>query len=119
MVKDDHHRTRAVVTAEGGEIAISMHRGIFTFITSIQDEVHRFSIQYQRQSQKKKSYASSLTRIPGVGPATAKALLAAFRSVGGVRQATLEELCAAKGVNRRAAEAVWKEFHPAFSQAEE
>ena len=49
----------------------------------------------------------------------AKALLAAFRSVGGVRQATLEELCAAKGVNRRAAEAVWKEFHPASSQAEE
>ena len=119
MVKDDHHRTRAIVTAEGGEIAISMHRGIFTFITSIQDEVHRFSIQYQRQSQKKKSYASSLTRIPGVGPSTAKALLAAFRSVGGVRQATLEELCAAKGVNRRAAEAVWKEFHPASSQVEE
>lgn len=111
MVKDDHHRTRAIVTADGQEIALSMHRGVFTFITGIQDEVHRFSIQYQRRNQKKKAYSSTLTAIPGVGPATAKALLAAFGSVGAVRTATLEQLAAAKGVNSRAARAVWEAFH--------
>ena len=111
MVKDDKHRTRAIVTSDGGEIAISMHKGVFAFITSIQDEVHRFSIQYQRQSQKKKAYSSTLTKIPGVGPATAKALLNHFRSVAGVRQATFEQLCEVKGVNQKAAKAIWQEFH--------
>ena len=112
MVKDDHHRTRAIVTADGGEIAISMHRNIFTFISSIQDEVHRFSIAYQRQNQKKKSYASSLTAIPGVGPATAKVLLAHFKSVGAVREADVDELTNVKGVGRKAAQTIYDYFHP-------
>lgn len=112
MVKDDRHRTRAIVTAEGAEIAISMHRGIFTFITSIQDEVHRFSIQYQRQAQKKKSYASSLTAVPGVGPATAKALLAHFKTVAAVREADEAQLCQAPGVGPMAARTIWAHFHP-------
>ena len=116
MVKDDKHRTRAIVTAQGEEIAISMHKGVFGFITSIQDEVHRFSIQYQRQSQKKKSYASSLTQIAGVGPATAKALLNHFRSVGAVRQATIEELQQVKGLSKKVAQNIWEEFHPADEQ---
>ena len=116
MVKDDKHRTRAIVTAQGEEIAISMHKGVFGFITSIQDEVHRFSIQYQRQSQKKKSYASSLTQIAGVGPATAKALLNHFRSVGAVRQATIEELQQVKGLSKKVAQNIWEEFHPADQQ---
>ena len=116
MVKDDKHRTRAIVTAQGEEIAISMHKGVFGFITSIQDEVHRFSIQYQRQSQKKKSYASSLTQIAGVGPATAKALLNHFRSVGAVRQATIKELQQVKGLSKKVAQNIWEEFHPADEQ---
>ncbi len=111
MVKDDHHRTRAIVTSDGGEIALSMHRTSFTFVSSIQDEVHRFSIEYQRQNQKKKAYASSLVAIPGVGPATAKALMAAFKTVGGVREADLASLEEAKGVNKRAAAAVYAYFH--------
>ena len=111
MVKDDHHRTRAIVTAEGGEIAVSMHRGVFTFLSNIQEEVHRFSIEYQRASQKKKSYASSLTAIPGVGPATAKALLTHFKTVGAVRQASAEELEQAKGVGAAAARRVYDWFH--------
>lgn len=112
MVKDDHHRTRAIVTADGGEIAISMHRNIFTFISSIQDEVHRFSIAYQRQNQKKKAYASSLTAVPSVGPATAKALLAHFKSVGAVREAGVDELTNAKGVGQKAAQTIYDYFHP-------
>ena len=111
MVKDDHHRTRAIVTADGGEIAVSMHRGVFTFLANIQEEVHRFSIEYQRASQKKKSYASSLTAIPGVGPATAKALLAQFKTVGAVREASVEELEQAKGVGSAAARHIFDWFH--------
>ena len=111
MVKDDRHRTRAIVTADGGEIAVSMHRGVFTFLANIQEEVHRFSIEYQRASQKKKSYASSLTAIPGVGPATAKALLTQFKTVGAVREASVEELEQAKGVGSAAARRIFDWFH--------
>ena len=112
MVKDDRHRTRAIVTAQGEEIAVSLHRGVFTFLSTIQEEVHRFSIAYQRQNQKKRAYASSLTEAPGVGPATAGALLAHFKTVAAVREASEAELAAAKGVSRRAAAAVWAHFHP-------
>lgn len=113
MVKDDHHRTRAIVTADGGEIAISLHRNIFTFISAIQDEVHRFSIAYQRENQKRKAYSSTLTAVSGVGPATAKALLAHFKTVGAVREAGTEELAGVKGVSKAAAAAIYDHFHPA------
>ncbi|MCI6739673.1 MAG: excinuclease ABC subunit UvrC [Bacteroidales bacterium] len=112
MVKDDHHRTRAIVNGQGQEIAISMHRGVFTFVTSIQDEVHRFAISYQRQQQKKKSYAVTLTEVPGVGPATAKALMAAFKTVAAVRSAPPEELEKVPGVGRRTARDIWEFYHP-------
>ena len=111
MVKDDKHRTRAIIDSTGNEIAIAMHKGVFGFVTSIQDEVHRFSIQYQRQTQKKKSYASSLVKIQGVGPATAKTLLAHFRSVTAVKQATLEQLYQVKGISKKTAQTIWNEFH--------
>ncbi len=112
MVKDDHHRTRAIVNGQGQEIAISMHRGVFTFVTSIQDEVHRFAISYQRQQQKKKSYAVTLTEVPGVGPATAKALMAAFKTVAAVRSAPPEELEKVPGVGPRTARDIWEFYHP-------
>lgn len=118
MVKDDRHRTRAIVTADGKELALSMHRSVFTFISSIQDEVHRFSIAYQRAGQKKKSYASSLTAVPGVGPATAKLLLAHFKSVGAVRTATEAELLQVKGIGPAAANTIYTHFHPQESAAE-
>ena len=111
MVKDDHHRTRAIVNGQGQEIAISMHRGVFTFVTSIQDEVHRFAISYQRQQQKKKSYAVTLTEVPGVGPATAKALMAAFKTVAAVRSAPPEELEKVPGVGPRTARDIWEFYH--------
>lgn len=112
MVKDDKHRTRALTT-EKEEIAISMHRGTFKFITGIQDEVHRFAIQYQRASQKKKTFSSSLTQIEGVGPARAKALLSAFKTVSAISAASLQELENAKVVTRAAAQAVYLHYHPA------
>ena len=111
MVKDSKHRTRGLVNAAGREIALAMHRGPFTFITSIQDETHRWANDYRRRLQKGRAYSSTLEAVPGVGPATAKALLAHFKTVGAVRAASLDELCAAKGVSKRAASAVWNAFH--------
>ena len=111
MVKDSKHRTRGLVDAAGREIALAMHRGPFTFITSIQDETHRWANDYRRRLQKGRAYSSTLEAVPGVGPATAKALLAHFKTVGAVRAASLDELCAAKGVSKRAASAVWNALH--------
>ena len=64
MVKDDHHRTRAIVDSDGREIAINMNRGTFTFITAIQDETHRFANAYRKQQMKQKSYSSTPDRDP-------------------------------------------------------
>ena len=110
MVKDDHHRTRAIIASDDREIAISIHRGIFTFITSIQDETHRFANRYRKQQMNKRSYASSLTAIPGVGPVAAKALMAHFKTVTAVRQASLEELCQVKGIGPKLAQTIYDSF---------
>lgn len=110
MVKDSRHRTRALVS-EKGELALNMNQSVFAFITSVQDEVHRFAITYQRQKAKKKTFSSSLTQIPHVGEATAKALLGHFKTVGAIAQANTEELAAVKGVSRTAAAAVFANFH--------
>ena len=111
MVKDNKHRTRGIIDAQGAEITLSMHRGVFTFVTAIQDEVHRFAIDYQRRSAKGKAYASTLTSIQGVGPATAKALMKHFKTVKAIGEAGEEELAAVKGVNKAAAAKVWGYFH--------
>ena len=113
MVKDDHHRTRAIVDGAGREIAINMNRGTFTFITAIQDETHRFANEYRKQQMKKKSYSSTLTELPGVGPKTAKALLAQFKTVGAVREASVEQLCQTPGVGDQTAQIIYDYFHPA------
>ena len=113
MVKDDHHRTRAIVDSAGREIAINMNRGTFTFITAIQDETHRFANEYRKQQMKKKSYSSTLTELPGVGPKTAKALLAQFKTVGAVREASVEQLCQTPGVGGQTAQTIYDYFHPA------
>ena len=111
MVKDDRHRTRAIIDSAGREIVINMTRGTYTFITSIQDEVHRFANSYRKQQMKQKSYASSLTGVPGVGPATAKALLAHFKSVGAVRAAGVAQLQQVPGVGPATARAIHAFFN--------
>ena len=112
MVKDDHHRTRAIVDSEGREIAINMNRGTFTFVTAIQDETHRFANAYRKQQMKQKSYSSTLTEVPGVGPKTAKALMAQFKSVGAVKEAIPDQLENTPGVGRQMAQTIYEYFHP-------
>jgi excinuclease ABC subunit C len=109
MVKDSHHRTRAI-SEEGGEIAISGKRAAFTLISAIQEEVHRYAVSYHRQQRAKIGIGTVLTRIQGVGEARAKALLRHFGSVKAIRTAGVDEIAAVKGVSRPVAEAIVKYF---------
>ncbi len=110
MVKDNHHRTRAV-TDEGHEIAINSRRKAFTLVSTIQEEVHRFAIGYHRQKHSKRTFSTSLTEIEGIGPARAKALMSTFRSIKRISQAEIEELLGVAGMTLPAAEAVYNHFH--------
>lgn len=110
MVKDSKHRTRAI-TDEGSEIAISPNRKVFTFVSSIQDEVHRFAIGYHHQRRSKSTFKSSLTDIEYVGETRAKALLKYFRTVENIRNADLQELEQAPKMTKNAATAVYNYFH--------
>lgn len=110
MVKDSKHRTRAMVSREG-EIAIAMHKGIFKFITEIQDEVHRFSIEYQRRTRKSKSYAVTLTKVPGIGPKKAENLMRKFKTVANIKSAEMGELIEAEGITYKDARNIYEYFH--------
>ncbi len=110
MVKDNHHRTRAI-TDEGRELAISSKRKAFTLVSGIQDEVHRFAIGYHRQKHSKRAFAPGLVEIDGIGPARAKALLQRFKTVARIKQADIEELMTVKGMTLPAAEAVYGFYH--------
>ena len=110
MVKDDKHRTRAV-TGDGGEIAINSRRQLFTFLSRMQDEVHRFAIGYHHSRRSKNTFKSSLTRIEGVGEVRAKALLKYFRTIDNISKADLEELEAAPKMTKDSALAVYRYFH--------
>ena len=107
MVKDDHHRTRAIVDDAGGEIAINRNRNIFTFVTNIQDETHRYANDYRKRAMKKRSYAATLTAIPGVGEKTSAALLAHFKTVAAVKAASISDLEEVKGISHAKAEMLY------------
>ncbi|MGN1125942.1 MAG: excinuclease ABC subunit UvrC [Ruminococcus sp.] len=110
MVKDDRHRTRAIVSKDG-EIAISRKRKLFTFISKLQDEVHRFAIGYQRQRRNMNTFKNSLTDIPTVGAERAKALLKHFRTIKNISQADYDELLNAPKMNKTSADEVYRYFH--------
>ena len=109
MVKDDHHRTRAIVS-DTGEIAIRPNRAVFTFVTNIQDEVHRYAITFNR-SQRKRVLGSSLEEIPGIGKKRAKELMRFFRTIKKISTASVEELEQAPGMTHPAALSVYNYFH--------
>ncbi len=105
MVKDSKHRTRAIAT-DGGDIDIKANRKTFSFITSIQDEVHRFAITYQRTLQSKKLLERELTLIKGIGNKKANALLKHFRTINKIKYASIEELTKVKGISRDNAKSI-------------
>lgn len=92
MVKDDRHRTRALVTADGNQIAIDRNQAVFAFIGTIQEETHRFAITYHKTLRSKRLRYSQLDNIPGIGPKRKQELLQAFKSITAIRSATLLEL---------------------------
>lgn len=110
MVKDDHHNTRGLYF-NNIEIDIDTHSEGFRLITRIQDEAHRFAIEYHRSLRGKSQIHSILDDIPGIGPARRKALMKSFPSLEQIRQATENELAAVPGMNRKAAESVYRFFH--------
>ena len=109
MVKDDRHRTRALVTPEGAELGISQSPHIFALIGRIQEETHRFAITFQRQKRKKRTFRSRLDGVAGLGPARKSALLKHFGTVRAVEKATEEELSAV--LPAAVANALWKHLH--------
>lgn len=108
MVKDGRHRTRALVTPEGLEINIDSQQSVFALIGSIQEETHRFAITYHRSLRSKRLRYSELDAIPGIGPKRKEDLLRTFKSIAGIRQASLYEL--ERILPRDAAQAVYRHF---------
>jgi excinuclease ABC subunit C len=117
MVKDDRHRTRALVTPEGDLIAIDSQQAVFALIGTVQEEVHRFAISYHRDLRSKRLRYSQLDQIPGVGPKRKELLLKSFHSIGAIRQATLPEL--ERLLPKDTAYAVYDHFHSQDNQEEE
>ena len=92
MVKDDRHRTRALVTPDGGQIAIDSVQAVFALIGNIQEETHRFAITYHRSLRSKRLRYSELDSIPGIGPKRKQDLLKTFKSLTAIAEASLQEL---------------------------
>ena len=108
MVKDDRHRTRALVAPDGREIGIQAIPAVFALIGQIQEETHRFAIEFNRQQRKGRVQGSVLDRIPGVGEKRRTQLLKHFKSVRAIREAPLEEL--EQVVPKNTAQAVFQYF---------
>lgn len=112
MVKDDNHRTRGVYF-NNVEIPIDTSGEGFHLVTRIQDEAHRFAIEYHRSLRSKEQVHSVLDDIPGIGGTRRKALMRRFRSVENIRDASVEELSQTESMNVQSAEAVYQFFHRA------
>lgn len=108
MVKDNRHRTRALVTPEGKEIKIDAQQAVFAFVGNIQEETHRFAITYHRDLRSKRLRYSELDSIPGIGPKRKEDLLKTFKSLAGIKKASLYEL--ERILPKDAAAAVYRHF---------
>lgn len=111
MVKDDNHRTRGLYY-KNREIEFPPKNEAFDLITRIQDEAHRFAIEYHKLLRSKTQVKSILDDINGIGPARRKALIQHFKTIDAIRQASAEELKDVPNMNERAAESVYAYFHP-------
>ena len=109
MVKDDRHRTRALVTPEGEEISISSQQAVFALIGNIQEHTHNFAIRYHRHLRSKRLHYSELDGIVGIGPKRKQQLLKTFKSLTNIGKASIEEL--ERILPADAAAAVYEHFH--------
>ena len=110
MVKDDHHHTRGLYY-NNVELPIDTHSEGFHLITRVQDEAHRFAIEYHKSLRGKKEIHSILDDIPGIGPKRRLALMRQFGDINEIRAATVAQLADVEGMNERAAESVYEFFH--------
>ena len=110
MVKDDNHRTRGLYY-NNVEIPIEKRSEGFKLITRIQDEAHRFAIEYHRSLRSKGQVHSILDDIPDIGPTRRKALMRHFKDIEAIKEATIEALTAAPGMNAKSAQSVYDFFH--------
>ena len=110
MVKDDNHRTRGLYY-KNKELPIDKTSELFKLITRIQDETHRFAIEYHRSLRKKRQVHSILDDIKGIGPARRKALMKHFGSLEDIQNADIEELMKVPSMNKAAATEVYNFFH--------
>ena len=109
MVKDDRHRTRALVTPDGQELGIQQSPHLFALIGRIQEEVHRFAITYHHEKHKRSTFSSRLDGIAGVGEVRKKALMKHFKTIKAIAAASVEELSAV--LPQKTAQAVYDRFH--------
>ena len=109
MVKDDRHRTRALVTQDGSVINIDSNQSVFSLVGSIQEETHRFAISYHKKLRSKRLRYSELDKIEGIGAVRKEQLLKQFKSVSAIASATIFEL--EQHLPKNAAMAVYKHFH--------
>lgn len=109
MVKDDKHRTRALLS-EDGEVYLNPIGSVFHLVTNIQDEVHRFAIEYHRSLHRKTTMESELEKIEGIGKQKRIALLSHFKSIGKIKSASVNDLVAVKGISLKNAEGIYDYF---------
>lgn len=113
MVKDDKHKTRALIY-DSKEYDLQSDRNLFVFISSIQNEAHRFAIEYNRKKRAKKVYESELDNIPGVGENIKAALLKHFGSVRAIKAAGWQQIAKVQGVGVKRAKAIYDYFHKPY-----
>ncbi|MBR7116520.1 MAG: excinuclease ABC subunit UvrC [Clostridia bacterium] len=109
MVKDDYHKTRAITDGET-EISIAQEMNVYTFVYNLQEETHRFAIKHSTGQKRKTLTRSSLEKIEGIGPKKAKLLLKAM-PLGKIRESSVEELRAVKGISAKDAESIYSYYH--------
>ncbi len=111
LVKDKKHRTKGLTTADK-QLDINRQSSLFLFLTSVQDEVHRFAVSSYRKKHQKSLTASRLEEIPGVGEVRRNALLTHFKAISAIAKADIGEITMVKGIDKKTAQNIYNYFHP-------